>query len=64
MAGLTKRLRKFVSEEEAATSVEYAVMLMLIAGVCISVIQGLGGSVTFLWNDNVSQFSNAVQPGP
>ena len=64
MAGLRKRLRKFVSEEEAATSVEYAVMLMLIAGVCISVIQGLGGGVSFLWSDSVSQFNNAVQPGP
>ena len=35
---------KFLKEEEAATAVEYAVILMLIAGALISTLQLMGGS--------------------
>ena len=54
------RLRRFWNCTEAATSVEYAVMLMLIAGICITVIQGMGGSAAFLWDASVTDLNNAV----
>ena len=50
---------RFERSEEGATSVEYAVMLMLIAGICISVIQALGGSIEFLWDDTVNDLNDA-----
>lgn len=45
-------LRKFLTEEHAATSVEYAVMLMLIAGICIVAIQSMGLSLRSIWGEN------------
>ena len=53
-------LIRFLHDEEASTSVEYAVMLMLIAGICITVIQGMGGSVAGFWEDSVTDLNSAV----
>lgn len=36
------RFQRFLREEEAATAVEYGVMLMLIVTVCIVAIQAVG----------------------
>lgn len=53
-------LIRFLFRDDAATSVEYAVMLMLIAGICITVIQGMGGSISLFWEDSVTDLNNAV----
>lgn len=38
-------LKRFVKEEEGATMVEYALMVALIAVVCITVVAALGDGV-------------------
>jgi Flp pilus assembly pilin Flp len=45
MSRITMLVRHFVKNDEAATMVEYAVMLALIAAVCIIVIGPLGAAV-------------------
>lgn len=45
-------LKRFHRQDEAATSVEYAVMLMLIAAVCIAAIQLVGANANAIWADN------------
>ncbi len=42
---IKKHFMKFIKEEEGATAVEYAVMLVLIIVVAIAVIQILGNKV-------------------
>ena len=60
MLKVLKNLKRFFGEEVAATTVEYAVMLMLILGMCISAIQMVGGPVKAFWAKNQDQIENAV----
>jgi len=46
MSRIIPLVRHFVKNDEAATMVEYAVMLALIAAVCILVIGPLGTAVS------------------
>lgn len=43
------RLWRFIVREDAATAVEYAVMLALIVLTCIFAIRGVGASANTLW---------------
>jgi Flp pilus assembly pilin Flp len=45
-----KFVKRFVSDTEAATAVEYAVILMLIGGALIATLQSLGGSASAFWS--------------
>ena len=56
----TKKIKNFLRESEAATTVEYAVMLMLIIGGCIVAIQALGGESGALWGGNVNSVGDAM----
>jgi pilus assembly protein Flp/PilA len=44
MSQLTSAVRAFVSEEDGATAVEYALMVALIAAVVITATRFLGGT--------------------
>lgn len=54
-----RRFVDFLRAEEAATAVEYAVMLALIVGTCIVAIQALGNGSSGLWGNNKSQLDAA-----
>ena len=43
--GIKNFLKRFIQEEEGATAVEYAVMIVLIIVVCLAVITTLGTNV-------------------
>ena len=43
--GIKKFFKRFIQEEEGATAVEYAVMIVLIIVVCLATITLLGGEV-------------------
>jgi len=58
---MRQKIQKFLSETEAATSVEYAVVLMLIAGACIAMIQLVGGSSSAFWGWNQEQVEQALE---
>ena len=45
MSGLRKLVRRFVRDEAAATMVEYAIMVALIAAIAIAIVAGLGTKV-------------------
>jgi len=42
---IKKFFKRFIQDEEGATAVEYAVMIVLIIVVCLAVITTLGGKV-------------------
>ncbi len=58
-------LRRFVvrfhSEEHAATIVEYAILLALIAAICILSITATGGVSSGIWQDNASEMDSALR---
>ena len=56
-----RTIQQFLLEEEAATAVEYAVVLMLIAGVCIAAIQFVGGGAAGFWDHSVEEIDNALK---
>ncbi|HEX6809106.1 MAG TPA: Flp family type IVb pilin [Gemmatimonadaceae bacterium] len=45
MSRITMLVRHFVKNDEAATMVEYGIMLALIAAICVGVITALGQNV-------------------
>lgn len=45
------RMLRFLKEEEAATAVEYAVMLALILATVIGSVQTMGANLTTLWTN-------------
>ncbi|MCA9156165.1 MAG: Flp family type IVb pilin [Pirellulaceae bacterium] len=50
---------KFLREDEAATAVEYAVMLALLIGMCLTAIGLLGLETKDLWADNQTGLQKA-----
>lgn len=50
MARITALVRHFVKNDEAATMVEYALMLSLIAVVCIVAVQLIGTNANTIFN--------------
>lgn len=50
MARITALVRRFVKNDEAATMVEYALMLSLIAVVCIVAVQLIGTNANAIFN--------------
>ena len=50
MARITTLVRHFVKNDEAATMVEYALMLSLIAVVCIIAVQLIGTNANAIFN--------------
>lgn len=53
-------LFRFHDNQEGATSVEYAVMLALIAAVCISTITLVGDQTQFFWSNNSQELGDAL----
>ena len=58
---IIQKMKRFFTETEAATTVEYAVILMLIAGACITTIQLVGGSNSAFWEHNKDQVKSALE---
>ncbi len=50
-------IRQFLTNEEAATAVEYAVMLALIIGVMTATIRSLGGTVAGMWSNTDTELT-------
>ena len=50
MSGLRQMARRFVYDESAATMVEYAIMVALIAAIAIAIVAGLGTKVNNAFN--------------
>ena len=57
---LSDQLRRLHHEDEAATAVEYAVMLLLILLAVIGSIQTFGGSNDGVWGQNVQSLDDGV----
>jgi len=56
MTRVSQLLRRFVTLDEAATMVEYAIMIALIAIVCFAAIQIVGGNTNTLFGSAASSF--------
>ncbi len=54
-----KKVLHFLSEESAATAVEYAVMLAMIIMACIGAIATVGQQTAGMWADNSSGLQSA-----
>jgi pilus assembly protein Flp/PilA len=55
-----RSLREFLRAEEGATAVEYAVMLSLIAGVCIASVLVMSNAAGESFDNSASQLSSAL----
>ncbi|MDP6442183.1 MAG: Flp family type IVb pilin [Pirellulaceae bacterium] len=53
-------IRRFLTEEDGPTAVEYAVMLALILLVCIAGIRVLGTNVNSSFDDSKSKIESAM----
>ena len=54
------RFLRFLRDESGATAVEYAVMLALIIGVCITAIGFFGSTANGSWVDTGAKLGNAM----
>ena len=57
---MKKFITKFHREEEAATVVEYAVMLALIVTVCLQLIILNGNEIRIWWDNIDNDMGNAI----
>ena len=57
--GIKNFFKRFIQEEEGATAVEYAVMIVLIIVVCLGVITLLGTEVRDAFNTVAQTVANA-----
>ncbi|MBL8849556.1 MAG: Flp family type IVb pilin [Planctomycetaceae bacterium] len=53
------RIARFLREDQAATAVEYAVMLALILLAMIGTIKAFGGASGSMWGSNYTQMKAA-----
>lgn len=60
MKNFIPKTKTFLTGESGTTSVEYAVMLMLIIGACIAAITAVGGENGLIWGDNSTEIENAL----
>ncbi|WP_417848070.1 Flp family type IVb pilin [Thalassoglobus sp.] len=49
------KLKSFLEDESGTTSVEYAVMLALIIGICIVSVRALGNSQSGMWGNTTDK---------
>jgi pilus assembly protein Flp/PilA len=54
-----EKLIRFFKDEEGATMVEYALMVALIAVVCIAAVTLIGGNASDKFNDVATAIGNA-----
>ncbi len=59
MISKLNKIRSFFIEEEAATAVEYAVMIGLIMLACIGGVGALGIATRDLWGGNLAEMIGA-----
>lgn len=57
---MLEHLLKLGSDENAATAVEYAVMLALVLVALISTINAVGSTSSGLWASDTNQISSAI----
>lgn len=58
MARITAMVRRFVKNDDAATMVEYALMLSLIAIVCILAVTAIGTNANTIFGNIANQLPN------
>ncbi|MCH7729717.1 MAG: Flp family type IVb pilin [Planctomycetes bacterium] len=56
---ILRELRRFLSREDGPTTVEYAVMLMLIVLGCITAIQVIGAAMSDEFNNVANGINNS-----
>lgn len=60
MQFFSSSVSRFFKQETAATTVEYAIMLALIAAVCVFTITQVGLQSNFLWGDARDGLSSSL----
>jgi Flp pilus assembly pilin Flp len=60
MTQLIAKTQTFLAGESGTTSVEYAVMLALIIGICFAAIRAVGGQSGNMWSDNSAKIQAAT----
>jgi pilus assembly protein Flp/PilA len=54
------KVRRFLQDEDGPTSLEYAVLLMVVIAVAISGIQLVSGNVSDSWNDSAEKINRSI----
>jgi pilus assembly protein Flp/PilA len=58
MHRLTKKITRFVRSEEGPTSVEYAIMLVLIIAVCLIAVRTVGTNTRTLFTNSANSIAS------
>ena len=61
MAQFPQSVKRFLSSEDGPTTVEYAVMLVLIVTVCLTAIQAIGNNVSAKFRESADALRPASQ---
>jgi pilus assembly protein Flp/PilA len=64
MHTLARNARNFLFEEEAVTSIEYALLGVLIAVVCVAAVKAVGTNLSALFTDVCNKVTEAVTGTP
>ena len=59
--GIKNFFKRFIQEEEGATAVEYAVMIVLIVVVCLLTVKFLGSQVEVGFNNVSTEMNTALK---
>lgn len=57
---MIEKIKNFLKDEEGATMVEYALMLALIAIVCIVAVTAVGTNANTVFTNSASKLANAA----
>jgi pilus assembly protein Flp/PilA len=60
---MIKKIMNFLKDEEGATMVEYALMLALIAIVCIVAVTAVGDNANTVFDTSATKLEGAVNAG-
>lgn len=63
MPKILAKVKYFLASEDGPTAVEYAIMLMLIASVCIVAIQAVGTQASGMYDEIAADVDTARQAG-
>lgn len=59
MNALKQKQRRFLADEQGATAVEYALFVAAIAGVIVTIVFSMGGTVDGLFKKSSTEFDKA-----
>jgi Flp pilus assembly pilin Flp len=59
MTSISRSIRNFVRADDGATTAEYGIIIVVVAGIAVAALSTFGGSLTSLYNRISDRVNNA-----